>query len=77
MPLRDVIFHETEWIKGDHARKIYSAFEHKEIGWVIGIQSEVSCKLGNGQGLTSDAEAAGIAVYEEAPLGISRASGIG
>jgi len=77
VPLRDVIFHRTEWIKGDHARKVYSAFELKEIGWVIGIQSEVSCKLGDGQGFSGDAETAGIAIYEEAPLSISRASGIG
>jgi len=70
VPLRDVIFHGTEWINGDHARKVYIAFE-------IGIQSEVSCKLGDGQGITGDAEAAGIAIYEEALLSISRASGIG
>lgn len=64
-------------MEGDHAREIHTTLERKKIRWIVWIQREVSCKLGHGQGLTSDAEIAGITVYEEALLGIPRASSRG
>ena len=54
-------------------RKVHGAFKRKEIRWAVRIQNEVSCKLGDGQGLTGDAEIAraGVTVYHEAALGIA------
>ena len=56
---------------GDHAREVYSAFKYKKVGWVVGIESEVSRKLGDRQCLASDTEVAAITVYKEALLGVS------